>query len=75
MKTRIASFLLGILCLVFAVQLWAGHRDTYQGRLNDGRAPANGSYDLRIGLFAGGSGGSAVAGPLDHSSVHQHQQL
>jgi hypothetical protein len=42
---------------------------TYQGRLDDGRAPANGDYDLTFTLFGVSSGGSAVAGPLTHSLV------
>ena len=37
---------------------------TYQGRLLDGGAPANGSYDLLIGLCTSAGGGSPVAGPL-----------
>lgn len=42
---------------------------TYQGRLNAGGGPANGSYDLTFALFSVGSGGSAVAGPLTNSAT------
>src|SRR5271167_4299224 len=42
---------------------------TYEGRLNDGGNPANGSYDLTFSLFNVSSGGSAVAGPLTKSTV------
>jgi len=40
----------------------------YQGRLNDGAAPANGSYDLRVALFGLSSGGFPIAGPLTNSA-------
>jgi len=40
---------------------------TYQGRLADGGAPANGSYDLTFTLYDDASGGTAVAGPLTNS--------
>lgn len=56
--------------------LWAqGTAFTYQGRLLDGGAPANGSYDLRFGLSStavGGSTaleGSSVAGPVTNTAV------
>jgi hypothetical protein len=42
---------------------------TYQGRLNDGSAPANGPHDFRFTLFAASSGGNAIAGPLTNSAV------
>jgi hypothetical protein len=42
---------------------------TYQGRLNDGGAPATGTYDLQFALFSVSSGGSAVAGPVTNSGV------
>ena len=34
---------------------------TYQGRLTDGGAPANGAYDLRMRLFDAASGGTQVS--------------
>src|SRR6516225_1644250 len=42
---------------------------TYQGLLNEDRAPANGFYDFRATLFATNSGGSACAGPVTESAV------
>jgi FG-GAP-like repeat len=42
---------------------------TYQGRLNDNGAPANGSFDLAFTLFNSESGGSAIAGPLTNSAT------
>lgn len=42
---------------------------TYQGRLNDGSSPANGTYDIRAGLYTTNSGGSVIYGPIISSSV------
>jgi hypothetical protein len=41
----------------------------YQGRLNTGSGPANGSYNLTFALFNVSSGGSASAGPLTNSAT------
>jgi hypothetical protein len=46
-----------------------GTKFTYQGRVHDGGAPANGSYDLKFSLFNVSGGGAAVAGPLTNSPV------
>ena len=40
---------------------------TYQGRLNDGPGPANGSYDFTFTLYDATSSGSLVAGPLTNA--------
>ena len=40
---------------------------TYQGRLNDGTTPANGSYDMMFAVYNGASSGSLVAGPLTNA--------
>ena len=40
---------------------------TYQGRLNDGAAPANGNYDLRFAICDSPSGGLIVGGPLTNA--------
>src|ERR1700731_4826802 len=42
---------------------------TYQGQLNDGGNPANGSYDLRFSLFTVPSGGSLAYGFLTNSAT------
>ena len=42
---------------------------TYQGRLDDSGAPANGTYDIRAGLFTTNSGGSTFAGPITNDAV------
>ncbi len=42
---------------------------TYQGRLSDNGAPANGSYDLQFTVFGALSGGSPVAGSITNSAT------
>src|SRR5690242_16228571 len=42
---------------------------TYQGRLTDNGAPANGNYDLRFLIFDLPSGGSAIAPPITNANV------
>lgn len=42
---------------------------TYQGRLNDGSSPANGSYDIVFTLFATNTTGTSVAGPVTNPAV------
>jgi hypothetical protein len=42
---------------------------TYQGRLNSGGSPANGSYDIAFSLFATNASGVAIAGPVTNSAV------
>jgi hypothetical protein len=62
---------LGTLCFTSP---WAnvhaqGTAFTYQGQLNAGGTPANGSYDLEFSLFPTGAGGSAVSGPVTNAAV------
>jgi hypothetical protein len=42
---------------------------TYQGRLQDGANPANGSYDLVFSMFSTNSGGSPASGAVTNSAV------
>ncbi|HEV2691650.1 MAG TPA: hypothetical protein VG347_02015 [Verrucomicrobiae bacterium] len=42
---------------------------TYQGRLNDGGSPANGSYDLRFTLFDSSTNGNAIGLPQTNLAV------
>jgi hypothetical protein len=42
---------------------------TYQGQLNNGGSPANGSYRLIFTLFNTNTGGSVLAGPITNSAV------
>ena len=42
---------------------------TYQGQLQDGGAPANGTYDLRFSLFTVPTGGTLAAGYLTNAAT------
>ena len=54
------------LCLRVSAQ---GTAFTYQGRLNDGVAPANGTYDLQFAVYNAASGGSKQADFLTNSAT------
>jgi hypothetical protein len=75
MKTRISRSTLAALLLLSTLNLQLstlfaqGTAFTYQGRLNDGPAPANGLYDLTFSVFRVTNGGSPFAGPLTNSAV------
>src|SRR6267142_2093365 len=58
MKTNLFTFFLTLLALLAAVHRTAaqGTAFTYQGRLNTGGTPANGTYDLVFTVFASASG-------------------
>ena len=42
---------------------------TYQGRLTDGSAPANGTYDFQFSLFNALSGGTQVGTPISMPGI------
>jgi len=72
MKTKLTIVTIALLTLLSTLnsQLSAaslGTAFTYQGRLNDGGNPANGTYDLKFTLYDADGGGRAVAGPLTNS--------
>ncbi len=46
-----------------------GNAFTYQGRLTDASAPANGTYDLRFILFDADSGGAQVGATVEKADV------
>ena len=58
--------LFSALCLTATAQSTA---ITYQGRLNNGANPANGSYDLTFSLYSAQSGGSQVGGTYTSTAV------
>ena len=70
MKTTIKILLAVALLSAFFFQFSAfgqGTALTYQGRLNDGTNPANGSYDLRFGLYNAASGGAQQGNAITNS--------
>ncbi|MGB7769309.1 MAG: sialidase family protein [Verrucomicrobiia bacterium] len=73
MKQKLALLTL-LLCAVLLVVGWAlpsWTAFTYQGRLNDGGSPANGSYDMQFTLYYVGTNLSytIAAGPFTDSAV------
>src|ERR1043166_1366732 len=67
LKAILTSTLLFVSALASAFA--QGSAFTYQGRLNDGANPANGTYDLRFGIFDLPSGGSALATPITSAAI------
>src|SRR5689334_539272 len=53
-----------LMCLSTWSAFAQGTAFTYQGRLNDGANAANGTYDLRFGLFEAFSGGAQLGSDL-----------
>lgn len=71
MKT-VSSLLLSFsVVLLFPVSqaLAQGTAFTYQGRLLDGGAPANGTYDVEFGLFGTNVAGARVGMPVTNSAT------
>jgi hypothetical protein len=65
---RLTAFLLFVstICLRVAGQ---GTAFTYQGVLNNGGAPANGSYDIQFTLYTTNVTGIPLAGPVTNSAT------
>jgi hypothetical protein len=62
MQRRFRALVALCLCLLAASALaQSGTAFTWQGRLSDGGAPANGSFEMEFRLFAGATGGSPLA--------------
>src|SRR2546425_6116865 len=69
-RILLGALLETILTLGGATQLLAqGTAFTYQGRLNDGGAPANGSYDLTFALFDSGGGGAQHGNTVTNTAI------
>jgi hypothetical protein len=60
---------LGLGTMMAASTFAQGTAFTYQGQLDAGGAPANGSYDISFTLYTNSSGGSAIAGPVTNLAV------
>ena len=70
MKNKIQNLLIALAILGGINHAAAqGTAFTYQGQLNDGGCPANGSYDLTFTLFNANTNGVAIAGPVTNSAV------
>jgi len=70
MKNQIQNLLAALTVFVTGNHLVAqGTAFTYQGRLNDGRGPANGLYDLRFAIFDAATNGNQVVASLTNSDT------
>lgn len=58
-----------IVLLLSAAAAAQGSSFSFQGRLNDGTTPANGSYDLQFALFDSITGGSQIGSTLPRPST------
>jgi hypothetical protein len=68
-KLNSTGLILLLLCTTLASALAQGTAFTYQGRLADNGAAANGTYEFRFALFDALSGGTQVGPPLTNSAV------
>ena len=69
---RSRAILFGILCflnLPLLICAGQGTAFTYQGRLSDGGAPANGSYDFQFAIYEGAAKINPVSGPVTNSAT------
>jgi hypothetical protein len=66
LKLTILWLVLATVCVPTFAQ---GTAFTYQGRLNDGASPANGSYDLTFALFDAASGGTQLGETLTNTAT------
>jgi hypothetical protein len=69
MKTKLQFTFIAALVLLAGRGFAQGTAFTYQGRLDDGGAPADGIYDLRFAIYDGATGGSVVAGPMINAAT------
>jgi hypothetical protein len=73
MKKSLQPAVILLLLSSFAAPLATAHAQgtafTYQGHLNDGSGPANGTYDVQFTLYPTNVTGSALAGPVTNSAT------
>ena len=81
MKTN-TSFQFLLTLLLFSVAsilpprlIAQGTAFTYQGQLNDGGSPANGSYDLEFKIYTMPTGGTLADRTLDELAHYCQQRL
>jgi hypothetical protein len=73
MKMKIRLQRLFLIAVMLSIGLSRAHAQgtafTYQGQLNSGGNPANGSYDFTFSLFNTNNAGSSSAGPITNTIV------
>jgi hypothetical protein len=68
-KVLAAALLLSTLNLQLSTAIAQGTAFTYQGRLNDGANPANGTYDLRFAIYDAATLGTPQGNLRTNSAV------
>src|SRR5260221_7848788 len=76
-NVKIGTLNIGLVSITLPVLTFAGNRlalaqgtaFTYEGRLQDGANPANGSYDLRFAIYDALTDGNVVADALTNSAT------
>ncbi|HEV2434433.1 MAG TPA: tail fiber domain-containing protein [Verrucomicrobiae bacterium] len=58
-----------LLSAIFEMAFAQGTAFTYQGQLNNGGSPANGSYDFKLILYDAANAGNILAGPITNAAV------
>ena len=67
MFPRVAVF---VFCVMLAVSTYAQTSTfTYQGRMNDGASPANGTYNMQFSLWDAVAGGAQLGSTITNTSV------
>ncbi|MBX3024099.1 hypothetical protein KF840_04230 [bacterium] len=69
MKTGLSFVAFGVLLVLPLAATGQPTAFTYQGELRSGDAPADGSFDLRFGLFPAAAGGAQIGGDQIRSAV------
>ncbi len=65
----VAAWIAAVICHTPPAALSQGTAFTYQGRIDDGANPANGSFDMRFALFDAASAGVAQGNPLTNAAA------
>ncbi|HTV61558.1 MAG TPA: hypothetical protein VMH30_03210 [Verrucomicrobiae bacterium] len=68
-KPHITLSLLLLTILAAPRSFGQGTAFNYQGQLSVSNTPANGSYDFLFNLYAAGTGGDAIAGPVTNTAT------
>ncbi|HZQ46819.1 MAG TPA: hypothetical protein VFC07_07410, partial [Verrucomicrobiae bacterium] len=69
LSVRLLAMVLGLLAATNPARAQGTTAFTYQGQLNAAGSPANGSYDLRFGLFPSPFSGAPVGGFITNNGV------
>ncbi|MBP9109649.1 MAG: collagen-like protein, partial [Pyrinomonadaceae bacterium] len=70
MKTMFPRVAVFVFCVMLAVSTYAQTSTfTYQGRINDGASPANGTYNMQFSIWDAVAGGAQLGSTITNTSV------